>query len=764
MREARVSWFRGTVVAICVLGALLTGCSRDPNVRKQKYLESGQRYYDRGQYREAAIQFQNAIQVDSRFVDAHYKMAQTAVKLGQWPGALQEFETTIQLNPDHYDARLEIAKVLIYGREYALAKQQLDLLVQKQPSNPDVYLALATYYDAATKDTGAALAALHKALQLDPNRSESYRNLGILDAQGQQWVEAEANLKKAVELAPNSVDALVTLGNFYQTRGRYPEAEQEYRRAIQSVPNDPSPRLTLAGLFLAENKLGQAEDFLRQSKQDFPETSMGYCMLGNFYLQTNQIDKALAEYTTLSQGHPRDPVVRRNYTKLLIMKDRLDEARKLNDQLLKAQPSDIDGQIYKGEIEIRSGKASDAVNTLQGVLKVDPDNAEAHFQLGLAFEQIGNANRAEAEWRDAVRLQPELLDAHRALAGVAIHQSDWSFLAQEADQIMALQPADPHGYWLRAMADIGRKQYPSADEYIKRSIEKDSNNPSAYLQLGYLQMAQGQLAEAQRAYQLALDQDPNSTDALDGVVKIDLLQKQPDKAMAAMKAQLARYPDNSGFHGMLGDLLKDRKDLQGAEAEYKRAAELNKNNVAAVVKLGMLQSQRGDVDTALQTYMDAARNNPKEHTFYLLAGSIYENKRDWDRAKQMYEKALALRPDDPVASNNMAYVMLQQGGNVDVAFAMAQTARRQLPDNASSADTLGWAFYNKRVYTSAIGLFQEAVQKEPDNAIYNYHLGLAYAKSGQAALARQQLERVARMKPNSSEVEDLRRALAEMKS
>jgi tetratricopeptide (TPR) repeat protein len=178
-------------------------------------------------------------------------MAQTAVKLGQWPGALQEFQTTIQLNPDHYDARLEIAKVLIYGRGYAAAKEQLDLLVQKQPNNPDVYLALATYYDAATKDTGAALAALHKALQLDPNRSESYRNLGILDAQGQQWVEAEANLKKAVELAPNSVDALVTLGNFYQTRGRYPEAEQEYRRAIQSVPNDPSPRLTLAGLLHA---------------------------------------------------------------------------------------------------------------------------------------------------------------------------------------------------------------------------------------------------------------------------------------------------------------------------------------------------------------------------------------------------------------------------------------------------------------------------------------------------------------------------------
>jgi len=108
-------------------------------------------------------------------------------------------------------------------------------------------------------------------------------------------------------------------------------------------------------------------------------------------------------------------------------------------------------------------------------------------------------------------------------------------------------------------------------------------------------------------------------------------------------------------------------------------------------------------------------------------------------------------------------VMLQQGGNVDVALAMAQTARRQLPDNASSADTLGWAYYHKGVYNSAINLFKEAVKKEPDNATYNYHLGLAYARNGQAAQARQQLDRVLRIKPDSSEVNDLRQALAQLK-
>ena len=91
-------------------------------------------------------------------------------------------------------------------------------------------------------------------------------------------------------------------------------------------------------------------------------------------------------------------------------------------------------------------------------------------------------------------------------------------------------------------------------------------------------------------------------------------------------------------------------------------------------------------------------------------------RQDWDHAKQQYQKVLEVQPENPLASNNLAYVMLQQGGNVDVAFAMAQTARRQLPDNPNAADTLGWAFYNKHVYTSAINLFKEAVKKDPNNA------------------------------------------------
>jgi tetratricopeptide (TPR) repeat protein len=338
-------------------------------------------------------------------------------------------------------------------------------------------------------------------------------------------------------------------------------------------------------------------------------------------------------------------------------------------------------------------------------------------------------------------------------------------LAQEADQIIALQPAAPDGYLLRGIADIDGKQYATAGDYIHRALEKEPDYPAAYVQLGNLHMAQSQYAEAQKAYEQALDQNPNSSEALGGVLNVDLVEKQPDRAIATAEAQLAKYPKNVGFHIILAQLLMEqKKDLAGAEQELHLASDLDKKNGEALVKLGMVQSARGNIDQALETYLEGSKTNPKEMVFYLLAGNIYENKQDWDRAKQQYQKALEVQPENPLASNNLAYVMLQQGGNVDVAFAMAQTARRQLPDNPNSADTLGWAFYHKHVYTSAINLFKEAVKKEPDNALFNYHLGLAYARSGQAALARQQLDRVVKIKPDFPKIEELRQALAEIKS
>src|SRR5271165_6950912 len=112
---------RSAMLRIVLIGfliaALFTGCSRDPNVRKQKYLESGNRYRDQGKFREAAIQYSNAIQLDPRFVDAHHQLGETYLKLQDYNHAYNELSRTVDLAPDNYPAHVDLANLLISARD-----------------------------------------------------------------------------------------------------------------------------------------------------------------------------------------------------------------------------------------------------------------------------------------------------------------------------------------------------------------------------------------------------------------------------------------------------------------------------------------------------------------------------------------------------------------------------------------------------------------------------------------------------------------------
>ena len=105
------------------------------------------------------------------------------------------------------------------------------------------------------------------------------------------------------------------------------------------------------------------------------------------------------------------------------------------------------------------------------------------------------------------------------------------------------------------------------------------------------------------------------------------------------------------------------------------------------MKLAQTQAAEGSADKALATYQQSIKDHPNEISFYILAGMMYESQHNWEQAKTMYQQALNIQHDNPLAPNNLAYVMLQQGGNVDVALAMAQTARRGMPDSPNAADT-----------------------------------------------------------------------------
>lgn len=91
-----------------------------------------------------------------------------------------------------------------------------------------------------------------------------------------------------------------------------------------------------------------------------------------------------------------------------------------------------------------------------------------------------------------------------------------------------------------------------------------------------------------------------------------------------------------------------------------------------------------------------------------------------------------------------------------------------MPDSANAADTLGWVLYEKGAYRSAIDSFQQALKlaaksKSPESPAVHFHLGMAYEKTGEVALARQQLKRVLKIDPNYSGTDDVKKLLERLR-
>ena len=61
--------------AVALLMLALGACSADPAVKKQQFLESGNRYVGEGKLDYAIIEFRNAIEVDPSFGEAHARLA-----------------------------------------------------------------------------------------------------------------------------------------------------------------------------------------------------------------------------------------------------------------------------------------------------------------------------------------------------------------------------------------------------------------------------------------------------------------------------------------------------------------------------------------------------------------------------------------------------------------------------------------------------------------------------------------------------------------
>jgi tetratricopeptide (TPR) repeat protein len=146
----------------------------------------------------------------------------------------------------------------------------------------------------------------------------------------------------------------------------------------------------------------------------------------------------------------------------------------------------------------------------------------------------------------------------------------------------------------------------------------------------------------------------------------------------------------------------------------------------------------------------------------LALDTLYEKEGNWEQAKKVCERAHEVDPDSPIVANNLAYLYLEHGGDVNVALSLAQMARQKMPNSPNTAGTLGWAYYKFGAPESAVVQLKECAQKDPNNPLYQYHLGMAHMAARHFDLAERALQNALRDDPNFPDAASARAALAKI--
>jgi tetratricopeptide (TPR) repeat protein len=335
-------------------------------------------------------------------------------------------------------------------------------------------------------------------------------------------------------------------------------------------------------------------------------------------------------------------------------------------------------------------------------------------------------------------------------------------LAQVADRTLTFHPDFLEAYLWRATAEANQKQYDKAATDLKFVIEKDPKNTSAMVELGQLYLRQGRTADANPLLLQALDTNPDILPALHMLVSEDMAAKQPAKAIARIQEQIAKSPKNPGLYNELALVQSATKDYKGARDSAHSALALDPNNLNSVQLFSQSAVQLGDVDGALgawQQWVGAHPNNPQA---IAMVAMLENQKGDTAQAIANYKKSLELQPDQAMSQNNLAYLMVENGQDVDTALSLAQSARRTLPHSPETADTLAWVYYHKDRFSTARELLEEASKDSPDNASIHYHLGLTYNKLSDTAGAAKELKKAVSLGPDTTVGKQAAAALAKL--
>ncbi len=321
----------------------------------------------------------------------------------------------------------------------------------------------------------------------------------------------------------------------------------------------------------------------------------------------------------------------------------LDEARaRLNASLLEAPGLD----------RVQASTATSLIERAEALGAIDDEvRGLEHYARGLEDLQRGDLLLAEGELTGALQFLGETADLHVFAAALSRGRLLLDDAQSELDAALAIEPHHPRALLLAADLALDRGEHDVARERLQALVADYPTSGPLHNRYGLALEACGDREGAERELRHATELDRVGHDPWINLGR--LLRERGDHAQALTAFETAVARASSDPDAILGRGLERAANgqVEGAEEDFRRAAELAPNDAEPLLALGDLQRDLGFVSEAVDTYRNAIDREDADAASWLKLGNALALLEDYEQAERAYRAALR-RVDDLAAAHN----------------------------------------------------------------------------------------------------------------
>jgi tetratricopeptide (TPR) repeat protein len=693
---------------------------------------------------------------------AYYQLAILHLHLGRPEDlnlAHQALLKVVNLKPSRVDARLQLGQLYLLIGQPTNAGLQADAILKHEPTSSNGHLLKGLSLIAESRLQNG-IAELRRAIELDPRNGVAYLEIARAYGQQRDFGEAEAVLRESLRIEPQSIATRIALGDVLAAAGNESEAIQAYRAGLDAEKHNGVLYLKLAALHMKAHRLQEAETYHQKWIEVQPKSTEAVVALGQFYARTGRFKEAETAYLQARKLDPLSRIAHQALINFYLDTRRMKEAGSEIDVFLRPDPTDITGRLLQARLMLEEGDHKKALPLLQELAHQAPKLAIVHQYLGIAWARHHDLSQAITSLKEARMLAPNSSDIRASLAQVYLAQDSLSLALNEGEAAIELDPQNVAALKILADAQLRAGNMKRAEELVKETLALQPHDAVLHQRLGIVLRTQRRHDEALAHFEEALKKDSTSLESLEQITAILVSQKRMAQAQERVARHIALYPKSANLRVLLGQVFMEAQNWSQSEAAFRRAIALDKELLSTYVNLGELYARQGKVEQAVSELEGVLKKSPRQPAVLMLLGMLHEQQKDYSHAMVRYEEALEINPNLAPAANNLAWLLLEQVGDKERALFYAERAWKAAPSDPNFADTLGWVYFKKQMYSKAAGLLKEAVDRLPEHPTILYHYGMAQYWNDNNTEAKKSLAKFLKLNPNSPEAGEARKVLA----